>query len=307
MNNIFSTLFKYCVFSQENYLTEAFVYLLIELLKREPKIGLALLSDLTGFSSVPKLLDASIVACSTQVTVDEGRPDIEIQYGDQLQIYIEVKHDAPLHTGQLEAYKTELGRSSFPETRLVLLTRSHQTALETTLAPDEYHHYCWYQVHNFLSSAEIKDKVAEFLSEQFLEFLEEKGMNLNKVTWEYIDGIPALLNLINMVEVAIEEAIPGVKIKRTGGWNWRGFYVGEIFCGVRYDLPLVLVFENNGGWHTTYKRDLDLETKLFFAMKKDQQFDMLIEFIKESYKDMPKKLETVNAEPPKDEDVISNN
>jgi len=31
-------------------------------------------------------------------------------------------------------------------------------------------------------------------------------MTLQKVTWEYINGIPAMLNLINMIEVAIQGA-----------------------------------------------------------------------------------------------------
>lgn len=301
--NIFSTLFRYSVYAPENYLTEAFVYLMKELLVREPDVAIALINGLCGFSSKPGFVNASSISCNTQVTLDEGRPDIEIRDDDRLLVYVEVKHNSPLHDGQLEAYKSELLKSGYEETRLILLTRSKQSALDTTLSPDEFHHACWYQIHAFLLSSKVNDKVAEYLIDQFLGFLEEKGMSVKKVSWEYMQGVPSMLNLISMVEAAIEEAIPWVKIKRTGGWNWRGFYVGEMFCGIRYDEPLLVVVENNGGWKPTFRKDLDLEKKLFFALGQDEQLEMIINFIREGYQEMPKKAETLSATSPEDEDA----
>ena len=48
-------------------------------------------------------------------------------------------------------------------------------------------------------------------------------MALKKVTWEYIQGLPAFVNLINMMETAIVKVALPARLKESAGWTWMGF------------------------------------------------------------------------------------
>ena len=114
-------------------------------------------------------------------------------------------------------------------------------------------------------------------------------MSLKPVTWEYIQGVPALIALTDMMETAIIEALPGTKLTRSAGWIWRGFGLSDRYwCGIRYDRPLLVVFENNNGNNPTYKCDLDLGEAHFFSLSSAQQFERLVKFLQESSKNAPK-------------------
>ena len=114
-------------------------------------------------------------------------------------------------------------------------------------------------------------------------------MNLVKVDWEYTDGIKSLLNLTNMLEAALEE-VYDLKLKKTGGWFWRGYYIDTIFCGVRYDRPQIITFENNMGSYPSFKKEFNLDKEHFLAFSKEEQLECLVEFIRETakeYKTLP--------------------
>jgi hypothetical protein len=218
--NVFSNLFRYGPGEEENYLTEAFVFLLKLLLERTPDRGLPIINQLSGLPQEAHLRNPESVAISTQVIVAEGRPDIEIRDGQDTLVYVEVKHDASLGVRQLERYWAELQAGTASNTRLVFLTRSRVSARETTLAPEKYHHVCWYEIHNQLAKTEIQDEVCQYFVHSFLRFLEEKRMSMEKVPQEYIQGVPALLKLTDMIEASILEAIPNAKHKSSSGWSW---------------------------------------------------------------------------------------
>ena len=284
--NLFLTLSKYGSREAEDYLTESFVLLLKNLLEHRPTLGLGLLNNICGLAGDVQFDHPDLITISTQVIVEQGRPDIEVKSGSEILVYIEIKHDAALSTGQLEKYKRKLDESEFGHTVLVLLTRSLASGQETTLARNEYHHVCWYDVHREL--AEIRNegvgKICIFLIDEFLSFLEEKQMSLERVGWEYINGVPSLVALINLLEVAILEALPDVKLKKTGGWEWLGFRLDNTYyCGMRYKEPLIVVFENKIGIDPTYKHDLDLESDYFFSLNQAEQLERLVEFVKQSF------------------------
>jgi hypothetical protein len=104
---------------------------------------------------------------------------------------------------------------------------------------------------------------------------------MKKVPWEYIDGVPALVGLTDMMEAAITEVLPDASFKRTAGWSWRGFYLhDDYWVGLRYHEPLLIVFEDNkGNAPVTYKQDLDLRREHFFSLDKDEQFERLVAFL----------------------------
>lgn len=86
--NIFVTLSKYGSSEAENYLTEAFVFLLDLLLERTPEIGLAFVNKVCGLSGNRQLSTPEAITISTQIVVDEGRPDIQIKQGADTLIYV---------------------------------------------------------------------------------------------------------------------------------------------------------------------------------------------------------------------------
>lgn len=279
--NVFEKLGKYGAMEEENYLTESFVYTLHLLCARVPTLGLDVLEKALGLSFDQVLKSPASPEFITQQKVEDGYPDVTIGFGADLLAYIEIKHDAPLHEGQLEYYKRMLSQSDTDTQSLVLLTRSKQNANETTLPDDEYHHVCWYEIHFWLRQCLGVDEVVDHVIQDFLEFLEEKKMSLQKVGWEYDNGVSALVDLTAMMEAAVSEVLPEKKFKRTAGWSWRGFYLdNEFFFGVRFDGPTTVVFENNIGTDPSFKKDFSFQAEHFFSLDAGAQFESLIVFLK---------------------------
>jgi len=297
--NVFSALSKYDSASEENYLTEAFVFLVNRLLDRDRPVGIQLLTNLCVDSDEFFFDPSEPISIVTQVGTEQGRPDIEISTRDKL-IYIEVKHDSGLGPTQLQRYKKALEESGVDVTKLILLTRFsiELNDEETQLC----RHVKWFEVYNWLTEAEPEDAVSQYLARAFLDFLEEKQMSMQKVGWEYIKGVPALGNLMNMIEVAIKNASLSIH-QRSAGWEWKGIYLdkGNYFCGVYYTDPLSLVFElqleakpseeilaaSGYRYDRTAGRKpyfaLDLEATHFFALNKDEQLETIATFLEKVY------------------------
>jgi len=297
--NIFTVLGRYGSASEENYLTEAFVFLIKHLLDRDRLVGIQLLTKLC-VDNDEFIFDASEpISIVTQVGAEQGRPDIELSTLDKL-LYIEVKHDSGLGYRQLERYKTALDESGAEITKLILLTR-----FSIDLADDEAKlckHVKWFEVYNWFTEAKPEDSVSQYLVRSFLDFLEEKKTSLQKVGWEYIEGVPAFVNLINMIEVAIRN-MPLSIYAKSAGWEWKGFWLNnkDCFCGIYYSDPLSVVFElqfeakpseailATSGYR--YGKTpggkiyfaLDLEATHFFALNKDEQLETISTFLKKVY------------------------
>ena len=280
--NLFETLSKYGSREAEDYLTESFVILMKILLEQRPAVGLRLLNTVCGLTEAVKFENPDLIQLSTQSPIEAGILDVEVRSGSDILVYIEIKHDAPLGEGQLEYYKAHLDRSDVAYKVLVLLTRSLASGQETTLPKNAYHHICWYDVYGELTAikSEVDGDTSTFLIDEFLTFLEEKQMSLERVGWEYINGVSSLIALSNLLEVAILEAAPDINLRRTGGSYWLGFRLdGKYYCGIRYAEPLIVVFENNVGIDPTYERDLELEKEHFFSLNQAEQLECLVEYI----------------------------
>lgn len=281
--NVFSALARYADRAEENYLTESLVFVARLLLARQPEIGLDLVNLLACQSDQPWFTSADSVEITTQVTTTAGTPDIELRQDDTV-VYIEVKHDSPLSSNQLERYKAQLSASGCKHTRLVLLTRSRYTAVDTTLSADEYNRLYWYNVHNWLLKMNSDDEVCCYFVTGLAAFLEEKRMSMKHIDDAFVAGILAMLDLTEMMETAIAEALPGIHTIHTAGWHWRGFYLpGDYWFGFRFHQPTVLLVEDNRGYDpVTYRKELDLLSQDFFSMGKDEQFECLVAFLREA-------------------------
>ncbi|MCK4387898.1 MAG: PD-(D/E)XK nuclease family protein [Dehalococcoidia bacterium] len=298
--NIFSALAKYNSAMDENYLTEAFVFVINSLLQQERPIGIEILAQLCVKNNEFSFDIGEDISVSTQETTEQGRPDIKVSSPDKL-IYIEVKHDSPLGLQQLERYKKALEPSTAAIKHVVLLTRFVIDFEEQEEKP--YKHVRWFEVYNWLANTKVraKDPVSIYLIESFKSFLEAKQMSIQKVGWEYINGVPALINLINMIEVAIQGA-PLPIYGKSPGWDFRGFYVEskEFWCGIYYNNPLIIMFTmmdkkkfnaklvetpsytvKEGRYRMWFS--LQLEDKHFFSLGKDEQLEEITKFVKECY------------------------
>jgi len=136
--------------------------------------------------------------------------------------------------------------------------------------------------------------------------LEEKRMSIQKIGWEYINGVPAMMNLFNMIEVAIQSA--GLQLyssyPRAPALDNRGFYIetNKLWCGIYYSDPLNIVFHlteptkydkrrlKKPTYHMTETKwaiifSLPLEKYHFFSLGKDEQLDLITKFAKTVYKE----------------------
>ncbi|MCB9444201.1 MAG: PD-(D/E)XK nuclease family protein [Ardenticatenaceae bacterium] len=172
-NNVFSVLSRYAPRATENYLTEAFVFVVKMLLDRQSDAGLDIVNRLCDLSL--DFTNPKTIVITTQRTSENGRPDIEIVEDNNTVVFVEVKHDSPLSPGQLESYLDTLQKRDVMNTRLVLLTRSRSASLGTTLASSEYHHVCWYDIYNWLAELEFQDEISGYFVEYFMDFLQKRG------------------------------------------------------------------------------------------------------------------------------------
>jgi len=299
--NIFSALAKYSSRESENYLTEAFVFLLTHLLERDRRTAVKILDQLCvkdeGFSFDPE----QTIIISTQKTTEQGRPDIEI-LAPNTRIYIEVKDYASLGYRQIERYRKALEACREKNKCIVLLTRF---AVELEGDPEPDKHVRWFQVYNWLAEAELEGPVSQYLARALMTYMEENQMSIQKVGWEYINGVPALTNLMNMIQVAIESLSLPIH-QRTAGWDWKGLYIldNEHFCGIYFDRALTLVLDVTKGKYdsamlaeprypieetqSSIRFLLDLEATHFFSLNKDEQLELITTFLRASLEDAEK-------------------
>ena len=281
-SNLFSTLAKYADHRDENFLTESFVYLIALLIERERPVAIGILKNLCGEKTIGWFDALQEISLSTQYTVPEGRPDIVVKIEPDKLIFIEIKDNSSLGIAQLERYYHHLWDYPGETTQLVLLTRSRNSIQQTALQRNLFHHVCWYEISGWLSDVELNDEVAIFMVDQFLGFLWWKGMNMERITWEYMQGVPAMVNLISMIGTALSEVEPEKSTKKTVGASWAGFYMDGFFIGFRFNSCVTIVFENNQGTAPTFKRDLNLEKAHFFSLTAGEQLECLIDFLKNS-------------------------
>ena len=285
--NVFKDLSRYGRLEPENYLTESFVFILRLLFARSSTIGIDFLSSLINIDLTSIVESPSPPKFATQEHIEQGIPDITISIDSDLLAYIEVKHDAPLGPGQLEYYKKLLSMSEARSKALVLLTRSQYSAVETELSKDEFHHVCWYEVHSWLRKLVAENEILEYFINDFLTFLEEKNMSLQRIKWEFESGVGSLIDLTTMLEAGIGELLNNLKIKRTAGWSWRGFYLDDTyFLGIRYENAVVISFEDNLGTNPDLKMDLDLKSEHFFSLDSGEQFECILNFINRVKKEL---------------------
>jgi hypothetical protein len=302
-NNLLLALHKYAHQQDENFTTEAFVHLLRHLQVFAPDTTFCLLECLSGGLLRLAAEDCSKLDITTQNTFMQGRPDILIS-GPAHFVIIEVKVESEPGWGQLDRYREILRERNEHHKRLILLSR-YQVARDQSDKIDC--HVRWHKIARTL--AEVSTKVGEtrsiYLIRQFLEFLIERGIAMEKVGWEFVRGVQSLVSLMDM----LGDAVRAAKVKEKAGkggaeFNGRHFTVEDTECwaGIYYAKPQLLTFEaynvdktkaetrGKGGWVEKYSKgfkwgkELNLESEdvHFFALSPEGQQSCLERFIVES-------------------------
>lgn len=245
-NNLLITLHRWASQQDENFITDAFAHLLRHLLADDEGVGVELLQYLTG-ERFPVVSSAKIIQVRTQVTVAQGRPDIEFSSKDHL-VYVEAKVESGLGNRQLERYLEELDDRKPPQaTTLVVLSR-YPVEIPPAIG-DRVIAKRWYQVAHWLAErkCEVKNVVNTFLIEQIIEFFEARNITMEKVGPEMLPGLKAFRSLMAMVSEAI--TAQKMTMKDSFGRDWSGYYLDkekqDFFFGLYHDRPHVLVFATN--------------------------------------------------------------
>lgn len=238
---------------EENLTTEAFANLLRQFIQSDHDAARAVLAVLTGRGVAFEEVDCAYISVKTQVATPKGTPDLVIRAPRKI-IVVEVKVDADLGKDQLPRYRKWLNSRQVPNSCscLVLLTKEPLDKSAQCQMDDARPvvHARWQNVAHCLKELKQRGTLGQpnrYLTEQFLEFLAERRMSLQKVSWELAAGLRSLLDLMKMVKDAIpplEEDINNVCALQDTRANGYSLKVGETKCwaGIRYEDADRLVF-----------------------------------------------------------------
>lgn len=254
-DNLLVQLHKRVSKQDENFLTDAFGHLLRHLCRHEPDVAVRVLFQLTQGRLHVGAENLCEVQISTQVTTEQGRPDLEIRSVDHL-VFVEAKKESRLGDRQMSRYRHDLARSGFPETTLILLTRY-------LVEPSEHERpdvLCrWYQVaawlHAELEAGTLKEQISIFLVGQFVGFLRARNMTMEQVKKDLVGGVRSLRSLLAMLAEAIASH-KSLRYRLESTLDYAGYYVngGEFFVGLYHDWPGLLFFET---WKYPVRADAD--------------------------------------------------
>ena len=309
--NLLAQLHKLASRQDENFLTEAFAHLLRHLRDHEPQVAVDILCRLTGGQL--KIGAEGIrekLTITTQVTTEQGRPDIEIAIKGQFRAFVEAKSQSSVRKGQLKQYRKELNNSGLPTRALalVLLTRYPAEIPDDDEKPDVF---CrWYQIAGWLEAeynkeGRIKNAESGFLTNQFVEFLKIRNIAMEKAGPELAAGLKSLTNILKMLEEAINANADRAKgyYKCVAEFEYIGFALDDkkFLLFINYEDPTILGFQTNGhkfsvtndaeqragfgkwekneDWGEIWSHELKLDSA-FFGRSKDDQMKCLFDFVR---------------------------
>lgn len=298
MDNLLCNLSRWAHRQAENFVTESFAFLLNYLLIHDEPIGRDLLQWLCFERGAANSFGLERPIITTQCHTAEGRPDIRIAIPSKLLIYIEVKQWSGVGPGQLERYHSELKKANLPVTKLILLTVDPVERID-----ERVKHVRWPNVAERMKHYTPNSAISLFLILQFVDFLKEQGMTMERVGWEYLEGMKSFRHLITMLAKAIELA--GIKVHaRSAQSDLMGFYLDDknFLVAIAYNLPRYVRFSFFNAKHDPdkleqvgrgqidngylfFELDLQSEANHFFSRSAESQMLLLTEFLTTSFND----------------------
>jgi hypothetical protein len=299
--NLLISLSKWASGQQENFLSDAFVHLLNVLAQEAPDAFSMILGQMTAGVMRPTIESAPTFRLETQISTDVGTPDIEIT-GPGCYGLIEVKDESGVKVEQLVRYAGLISRNESPSKCLVLLTRHH---FANPGIPVLVESVTWTQIAQWLTNPQINNQCGQGALnaiEQFVEFLEAKGMSVKRAGWEMVAGIEQFKNFKVMLREAMESA-GAHRVWTAYGSDFQGWAIPDgsttvsaFYVFVRFDEPEILRFMCkstyvNGTHYENWEvnpsdpdsliryLDLNSEETHFFSRSLDSQVRMLEDFV----------------------------
>ncbi len=247
-HSLFASLHKWARQQDENYCTEGLIYILRLMLREAPTEAVDIIGWLTD-DLIGADTPAILIAISSQVSGEEGRPDIIITSGLKTAI-IEVKVGSPVEATQLQRYRTMLAKRT-GQGRLILLSRGNDVLAEGN-RPDCTRRWIElsFRLQQSLRSFGSRTSKIAIVLEDYLAFLATKQMKLNGVSKMIAESIKDVGSLLSQIKLACESVGLKVKWNKTGdgaiGYSVleKGAYVGWI--GFNVSEPQYLFYTTEG-------------------------------------------------------------
>lgn len=293
-NNVLIQLHNLCGKQDENFITESFVNLL-RLLRDYDSINASLiLKKITNNLLYTDDSNISKVDINTQITIDSGRPDIEIRFGDYI-IFIEVKVKSDFGSTQLDRYNKYLKNINHKKTSLITITKDPFKNGSNSIKPTNL--VRWHEIHSWFIELHTKNKIVSYNINQFVEFMVHRGLSMDYVKWEMTEGLKSFKNLMDMIGESLSSL--QFRFKTAVAWEWYGYYIDEskYWIGTVFDKPHIILFHTesfgnadntnvdvgviaNSRWEN--RLDLSSEDTHFFACSKESQISLIDDFVKKS-------------------------
>jgi hypothetical protein len=227
----------------------------------------------------------------TQKISASGRNDLVIR-DDNITIIFENKWDSQTYLEQLRRYDNELSKEDKNFRFLVHLTKDYEEIKEEFIS--SFKKINWSDLYKALKSLNLIDK---YLINQFLFFLEEEGIAMEKISWEIVNGAKSVYNLTRIIYRACQEL--GVKCiwsptsaDYTSQWidNRLGAYflLDKGYLIFTSPNPQPNIPEMNIQWKNNYCIKFDFDKHFFFHRDLEGQ----VELIKGFVKDLLSRMET---------------
>lgn len=187
---------------------------------------------------------------ASQVNTGNGIIDILLSINDnEFSIAIENKIQSGFGRGQIKKYEEYVNSVSKKKGFVLALIQNRSIFDEKIGVP--YTKVYWFELGKFIEN-ELKQNHDVFLKE-FLNFLKEENMAINKVEWQLVDGVRAHLNLVKMLEDVIRRltedgTIVKIKTKSRSAalyWDYFAFRIKE---EARVELSLTFYHEDVTLW-----------------------------------------------------------
>ncbi len=238
MENLYNRLFKYKpekeLSSSENFITESFVYILDFSLKHSTEF---LLHFFQRLGITINKQDYHKIFIDTQRQFEtiynlKAIPDICIQIDSNLFIF-EVKYDSgineyqlpdnPIITiNQIDKYQ---GIITNPKLILHIFTIViHSSNIDFKKSnPDFKDEILWHEIYNSIRIYHSDNHIENYLHNEITKFMEDNKMAIPKVSYELQNGMQALLNLYDQIEIVLEKL--KIPYNSSFGYNWTGYYL----------------------------------------------------------------------------------
>lgn len=294
MSGIFQNLHKWASSQDENFTTEILIYIISESLILDAEYAIYLLDYISGSFICANDIDDCIV--SGQYSTKYGVPDLVIEAKNKI-VFVEVKVDSDFGDKQISRYRKAVELQT-KESRLITLTRyilTKSTVKEEM--PDIS--ITWDNLSELFSIKYPNNSNIKYLVKEYIHYLKYRGLAMEKVKWQLIEGVAQIKNLMAILSEAISHSTASIS-QSSNGKDWAGYYLdgSKLFIGLYYDEPEKISintecallenasdiqiegrFENNKWWWDLPLTDEDVH---FFSRTKASQIEVLTQFINNS-------------------------